>query len=1179
MRAPHPARRHASLRRLCQLLALALFVIAPLSAKAGRRAEPLVKAFKRHSQALERGLGAPRSLVDGLALSAWRDWVPHRVYRQTVDRLASRAKSSPAGVILRLESARLQAESRQGVEAHAKARADGWLAEGILDCSEPGWVEAGASRSLSEGGMARVSLPAWAQPIPFDRIVPIAPGAGCRFLSPFTLARGQRVELAFDASQGAVLKVDGEWVATRSQAGALVPDGLRLSLELDAGDHVIEVHLPASAEVGLGQLYLRLKPATEALSSEWPKVPWLRPVHDPRVVRMGLGGGRVPHRVRDRGGALASLERLLAAADEGSCDAALLLGRPLDDPYCGRLILRRYDSRALTKRHGDPAALLFFADLLDQGGQTIAAAEILRFALDKVPHFPEARAMLLGFLAERGAHRAALDGLDRLMAERGQVSPRLAQVLLRILSLAGRPERYRRFLELRLKESLDSDSGALLMASLRAEQDTPGLLALAQELRRVTPWLVELDLAIARALLPQGAAEVEAALQIPRLVGGESLLDAADLLHQVGRDEVARDCVRRYLERRPGAERARLLARILGGGSNGVDARLGDVDLPALRAAADEELKRPRGSRPPLVALESSGHRRYALDGTSTTWSRLVLLRTSDEGGALEPRRLQASQSSETLSVPRLRVHKRSGGYVDLMVDRFERRSEVSSDVIDDSEQLLIELGDLDAGDLVVIETIRHSRGTPALRDRPSDVLFMQRDVPTRKSQAVVEVPAAWTFQRRLVSSHGRLFATHERQNGLARWTVRAEGLPAWGEAGPDDYAVYSTFQSWTELAYVYGKLFASAKHDSPRIQGILREILPGTLDRRTRINALHRWVSDTIRYLGVELEQHAYVPYSVPTVLERGYGDCKDKASLLAALLAEIGIRAVPVLVASSAGLVLEPTLPSLDVFNHLILYLPADGLYLDPTLPATPMGYVPAHVAGQTAFILDGTHEGPQRLPEQGKNANRVHEELDWSPGSSDSYRLRGSLLLTGELAFAFRASGADPAADKERLERTLARLYPQIDISAEGLEASLSTRKGLPVLTIRFEGRDPVSCRRIADADEGSSARRCAGFARNPLVIVERITGSQRPLVFTYHGSYTFPTFPSEEIERLPTYRREEVPGAMLRLTSAVSEGRVTVKVVHRRSQRGLPQVDRESLRRAWDETPDLVQWRTR
>ena len=268
MRAPLRSGRARCLLRLCLLRVFQIAVVALLSGvslpgHAATRATPLEEAFKRHALALERGLRSPRSLVDGLSLIRWRDWVPHSVYRQTVDRLATRAGSSPVAVILRLESARLQAESRQGVEAHAKALADGWLAQGILDCSEPGWAEAGATRSLSEGGMARVSLPAWAQPIPFDRIVPVAPGAGCRFLAPFTLARSQAVELGFDASQGAVLKVDGEWLATRSQSGALVPDGLRLSVDLDAGDHLIEVQLPASAEVGLGGLFLRLKPAKQ----------------------------------------------------------------------------------------------------------------------------------------------------------------------------------------------------------------------------------------------------------------------------------------------------------------------------------------------------------------------------------------------------------------------------------------------------------------------------------------------------------------------------------------------------------------------------------------------------------------------------------------------------------------------------------------------------------------------------------------------------------------------------------------------------------------------------------------------------------------------------------------------------------------------------------------------------
>jgi hypothetical protein len=87
--------------------------------------------------------------------------------------------------------------------------------------------------------------------------------------------------------------------------------------------------------------------------------------------------------------------------------------------------------------------------------------------------------------------------------------------------------------------------------------------------------------------------------------------------------------------------------------------------------------------------------------------------------------------------------------------------------------------------------------------------------------------------------------------------------------------------------------------------------------------------------------------------VLENRYGDCKDHAGLLEAMLAAVGIDSTGVLVNSGNAYRL-PEVPTLGVFNHMITYVPALDLYLDPTAESVGAGYLHASILGKPVLLL---------------------------------------------------------------------------------------------------------------------------------------------------------------------------------------------------------------------------------
>jgi hypothetical protein len=78
--------------------------------------------------------------------------------------------------------------------------------------------------------------------------------------------------------------------------------------------------------------------------------------------------------------------------------------------------------------------------------------------------------------------------------------------------------------------------------------------------------------------------------------------------------------------------------------------------------------------------------------------------------------------------------------------------------------------------------------------------------------------------------------------------------------------------------------------------------------------------VQKEVRYLGMEMGGGSHRPSSPELVMERRFGDCKDKALLLVALLRQLGIEAYPVLVDSDWNGKVDQHLPSPDAFDHAV-------------------------------------------------------------------------------------------------------------------------------------------------------------------------------------------------------------------------------------------------------------------
>jgi len=165
-----------------------------------------------------------------------------------------------------------------------------------------------------------------------------------------------------------------------------------------------------------------------------------------------------------------------------------------------------------------------------------------------------------------------------------------------------------------------------------------------------------------------------------------------------------------------------------------------------------------------------------------------------------------------------------------------------------------------------------------------------------------------------------------------------------------------SSFKSYQELSAAYAALVEPKIAVTDAIRAKADAVTAGISGRREQAKALYQWVAAHVRYVALEFGAGHIVPHDAESVLDNGYGDCKDHAVLYAALLRAKGIKAETVLI-TTASLFHAAQVPTFGAFNHMITWLPELGLYADTTDWSTPFGYLPMPEYGKPALLV-----GPQ-------------------------------------------------------------------------------------------------------------------------------------------------------------------------------------------------------------------------
>jgi hypothetical protein len=216
----------------------------------------------------------------------------------------------------------------------------------------------------------------------------------------------------------------------------------------------------------------------------------------------------------------------------------------------------------------------------------------------------------------------------------------------------------------------------------------------------------------------------------------------------------------------------------------------------------------------------------------------------------------------------------------------------------------------------------------------------------------------------------------------------------------------------WQGIGEWYDGLSRDRLVSTPEIAAKANELTQGKGDFYEKTEAIAEFVQQQVRYFAIEMGIGGYQPHYAAEIFHNRYGDCKDKATLLSAMLSAVDIHAALLMVDDRRGVV-DPDAPS-TVGNHMIAAIEIPKGYssprlrsvvtaktgrryliFDPTWEKTPFGQLEHELQGSYGVLMEGPDSQVIRLPLLSPEFNRVHREGKLRLASDGS--LKGTITET--------------------------------------------------------------------------------------------------------------------------------------------------------------------------------------
>ncbi len=458
---------------------------------------------------------------------------------------------------------------------------------------------------------------------------------------------------------------------------------------------------------------------------------------------------------------------------------------------------------------------------------------------------------------------------------------------------------------------------------------------------------------------------------------------------------------------------------------------------------------------------------RVQTSGLSSRFHQLAVKVLNDRGvESFRQWPITYSPDRQEVRVLKARITKPDGSVVDSYGDNDQHMNEPWTGMYYDARARVLSFPALSVGDVLEVQwRVEDTALENLLSDYFGDVDSVQAGYPKKRYRFIVEMPEKRALYWNKASLPAWVKTSQETQDGRVTWRFEANDVPKLipepNMPGMSEVAAtlhVSTYQTWDQVGKYWWGLVKDQLTPNEELQRTVDNVLKG-IDRKDTakvVAAIYGFVVTNTRYVALEFGIHGYKPYRVDRVLARRFGDCKDKASLIVAMLKVAGVDARLVLLRmrSLGALTSEPA--SLAAFNHAIAYVPAMDLFLDGTAEFHGTKDLPS--ADRVADVLIVEPAGGSRFlvtPEAKPEDNSSVLDFTVALKADGSADLKGETVVVGQGAPEYRREFQSAGARKAKFEQQWAQTFPRLTVSK--LDVSDTTKLEEP-MKLQFQMQAP-------------------------------------------------------------------------------------------------------------------------
>jgi transglutaminase-like putative cysteine protease len=405
-----------------------------------------------------------------------------------------------------------------------------------------------------------------------------------------------------------------------------------------------------------------------------------------------------------------------------------------------------------------------------------------------------------------------------------------------------------------------------------------------------------------------------------------------------------------------------------------------------------------------------------------------------------------------------------------------DRSSGEGYEVYTDSRVRFASPPSVDVGSVVAVES--------EIETRPyvTEIIFpVQREIPVRRARLTITMPPGFTYKavwkgpdraRSVDLEHGTTLWEMEDEPGIDLDDVPLSGSP-WAlvsrlsvhYTGPG--MPTPTLGEWHGIGEWYAELAAGRNTPNDAITRQAQSLVQGKTDFAERARVIGEYVQQKVRYVAVEIGVGGQQPHAAGDTFAHQYGDCKDKATLVSAMMNAAGMRATWLMVDSRRG-VIAPEAPSIAA-NHMIVAIDIPKGYqsplfqstvslkngkqyliFDPTSEKTPFGELESGLQGSYGLLMEGKESEAILLPVLKPGANQVNRKASFTLSAEGDLKGHVSEERTGDVA-SFRRhvySEWDSNQQSQFLHGVLARDFTTFEVADFKAENVQDLQKTLTV-----------------------------------------------------------------------------------------------------------------------------------